>query len=192
VWGDGGAYAAWTAFLQRWGADLRVGDEPLPSLAREDFQPDTWVRLTNHLVDAVNGRFRLWGTALTADIGRAESEFAAGRALANARVGLLSVLRLVQHPSLPPDLREQLTGMAGQQISSLQDSLERQMDRMAAGAGGRAAVEARRRTLRENPLTAVLSPPTPVGPAPPTAAAPAADPWAFDPTARSRRTLAVD
>lgn len=192
MWGDGGAYAAWTSYLQRWQADLRTGDEPLPPLGRDDFAPQTWVRLTNHIIDAINARLRACTEALAADAVSARSEFAFGRALVGARTGLASVLRLAGHPSLPEDLRTQLRGMAEQQVRSLQQSLDEESAGLEREGWTRANAEIRRRTIRETPLTAVLTaapvPQQPVGG--PADGAP--DPWAFDPTARPRRRLVID
>jgi hypothetical protein len=193
VWGDGGAYAAWAAYLERWQKDLGTADDALPPLAQADFATDTWIRLTNRLIDAINGRLRLWSDALTADLGRATSEFAAGRSLGQARIGLQTLLRLVDHPGLPADLREQLRGLVERQITSLQRSLTDSLERQAASGGPREAIEARRRTLRDNPLTAVLTAPASAAPAPGApVVAPTADPWAYDPSQPPRRTLAID
>ena len=195
MWGDGGAYAAWTSYLQRWQADLRTGDEPLPPLAREDFAPETWVRLTNHIIDAINARLRACTDALVADAASTRSEFAFGRALVGARTGLASILRLAGHPSLPDDLRTQLRGMTEQQISSLQKSLDDDAAGLEREGWTRATAEIRRRTIREAPLTAVLTAAAaaPVTPQPTGAPADGApDPWAFDPTARPRRRLVID
>ena len=188
MWGDGGAYGAWAAHLERWQAGLAAVEGELPTLAQEDFAPQTWVRLTNRIIDALNARMKLWSAALTTDLGQSRTEFSAGRALDQARIGLVSLLRLADHPGLPRDLREQLRGLIEQQINSVQRSLEESLERQARSGGHREAVEARRRTLRDNALTSVLS-------APPTATAsvpPSIDPWAYDPTAPPRRTLAVD
>lgn len=194
MWGDGGSYAAWTSYLERWGSRLQAIEEPLPALGQDYFDPDTWVRLEDHLIDAFNSRLRLWSTALTSALGEATDEFAVGRALVNARIGLLSVLGLADHPGLPGSLREQLRGLVERQIRFVQQSLEREVDRLSAEGWPRAQAEARRRTLRENPLTAVLSgggqPATAARPAPfPTGAT---DPWAFDLTRPSRRHIALD
>jgi hypothetical protein len=193
MWGDGGAYAAWATYLERWSKDLGTPDDGLPTLAQADFAPETWVRLTNRIIDALNARMRLWSTALTTDLGQAATEFAAGRALGQARTGLASLMRLAGHPGLPADLREQLRAVVEQQVTSVQRSLEDSLQRQAAAGGPRAAIEARRRTFRDNPLTAVLGGPPAAAPGTPSVPpAPAADPWAYDPTAPPRRTLAID
>jgi hypothetical protein len=192
VWGDGGAYAAWTSYLERWQADLRTADEPLPPLGRDDFAPQTWVRLTNHIIDAINGRLRAWTDAFTADVAASRSEFAFGRAMVGARTGLASVLRLADHTSLQEDVRIQLRGMVEQQIKSLQQSLQEDTAGLERDGWSRADAEARRRTVRDSPLTAVLTTPaTPTAPAA-TPAEGAPDPWGFDPSQRPRRRLVID
>jgi hypothetical protein len=192
VWGDGGDYAAWTSYLQRWQADLRTADEPLPALRSEDFAPQTWVRLTNHIIDAINGRLRAWTDAFMADVGAARSEFAFSRALVGARTGLASVLRLADHASLPEDLRGQLRGQVERQIRSMQQTLEQDTAGLEREGWSRADAEVRRRSVRESPLTAVLTAPTPP-PAPDSGPAEnTPDPWAFDPSQRPRRRLVID
>ena len=192
MWGDGGAYAVWTSYLHRWGADLRTPDEPLPPLRQEDLAPATWVRLTNHIVDAINGRLRAWTDAFAADMGAARSAFAYGQSLIHARTGLASVLRLAGHPSLPEDLRAQLRGMVEGQIRSLQQSLDDEAADLERRGVPRADAEVQRRMLRETPLTAVLS--QPPAPEPPAPGQPGTqpDPWAFDPAQRPRRRLVID
>lgn len=135
----------------------------------------------------------MWSAALTTDLGQAPTEFSAGRALGQARTGLVSLLRLADHRGLPADLREQLRGLVEQQINSVQRSLEESLERQAGSGGPRQAIEARRQTLRDNPLTAVLtSPPAAAPGAAAVPPAPAVDPWAYDPTSPPRRTLAID
>jgi hypothetical protein len=188
VWGDGGAYAAWTTYLQAWGTDLRTTDERLPVLGRDDFAPETWVRLTNRIIDAINARLRAWTTAVSAEISTAGSEHAVGRALVSSRVGLASILRLADHPSLPDDLRGQLRKQVEEQIASIQQSLIDDAAGLQSQGWTRSAAEARQRTVRENPLLAVLNSPA----ASSATGAPAADPWAFDRTQRPRRHLVID
>lgn len=192
MWGDGGAYAVWVGYLKRWGADLRTADEPLPALQQQDFAPETWVRLTNHIVDAVNGRLRAWTEAFVADVSSARSEFAYGRGLVSARTGLTSVLRLVDNPALPADLREQLRGQVERQVTSMQQSLEKEVAELERQGWSRAEAETRRRSVRDNPLTADLT--APPAPAQPAAVLPpdAPDPWAQDLTGRPRRRLVID
>ena len=191
MWGDGGAYATWTTYVARWGADLGVSDEHLPTLGQEDFAPQTWVRLTNHIIDAINARLRLCTTALTTDMASARSEFAVGQALVRARTGLASVLRLASHPSLPEDLRGRLRGMVEQQIVSVQQSLQQDGDGLERSGWRRADADARRSTIKNNPLTGVLTSAMAAPQAAPGAAdAPPA--WAPDPGRRPQRQLFVD
>lgn len=189
MWGDGGTYGAWSSYLRTWSKALGTPDgSRLPAVAPADFTPETWVRLTDQIVDALNARLRLWSDAVSTDVSAATSEIAAGRALVHGRVGIGAVLGLADHPSLPADLRAQLRALVEQQIRSMQRSLEDQLDRLGRQGATRDQVEQRRRTFRDNALTAVLS----AGPA--ASAVPAGvDAWAAaDVTAPRRRRLAVD
>lgn len=188
MWGDGGAYAAWARYLDAWRSGLGEPNAALPVIDDKDLSPETWVRLTNRIVDALDARLGLWSSALTADLAKSTSEFGAGRALSQGRIGLTSMFRLCEHPGLPTDLRRQLRELIEQQVRSIQSTLEESLRRQEAAGAPRTAIEARRRTIRDNPLTTVLGnvgPPTPDGRRP-------ADPWTFDPGGPSRRRLIVD
>ncbi|WP_335980687.1 hypothetical protein [Streptomyces sp. CA2R106] len=216
-WGRGGPYETWVEFLRRWSAQEEADPGALPPLAEPDFPPDTWARLGLHLGQALDLRLRVWAEQLTGALEAAPDEFSAGRALAQARGGLLAVRALAGHPGLPASLREQLTGMVDGQIRDVQEQLERSLDDAAGqdGADPR-GVEERRRTLRDNPLTAAIpaggaeggaegAPPgrppgagsgrrrgAKSGSPPGASAAPAPDPWGRLPPDRPRRRVITD
>ena len=158
MWGDGGDFGTWAQTLERWQAGEHTDLASLPKLDEQYFSPATWARLTDRIVTAINRRLHTWGKVTSREIGRSTSEFAVGSALTQARVGLRVVLALADHPSLPADLRQQLTGLVVGQVQSVQDDLERSLDDQSSRGVPRDQLEARRRTVRSSPLTAVLSP----------------------------------
>jgi hypothetical protein len=92
----------------------------------------------------------------------------------------------VAHPGLPEHIRTALSDQVVALTRRLQADLEKALDTVS-GQADRSLVEARRRTLRDNPLTAVLTeePTSRQDPAR------GAD-WAYDPTAPVRRRLFID
>lgn len=202
-WGHGGPYETWVEFLRRWAAEEPVAPGALPPLADDRFPAETWERLAEHLSRALDTRLTTWADRLVAALLAASDEFSAGRALAQARNGLRAVRAVAAHPGLPETTRTRLTDMVDGQIRDLQDQLERSLDLAAAENGSDPRwVEQRRRTFRDNPLTAAL----PAGPPAPGKAAargkadpnavpipdPDPDPWAVDPAARPRRRVITD
>ncbi len=176
---DTGPYGAWAAFLTEWAA----GGQPsgtLPTLTVEDFRPDTWARLLDRVTEAVQLRLRRWADALVLALREAPDEFSTGRALTQGRTGLRAVRALTAHPGLPEEFRAGLAAMVDDVAGQVQTDLEHGVDLLARDDPQ--AAEARRRTVRDNPLTAVLDE-EPVAPA---------DDWAFDPSAPVRRRLFTD
>lgn len=168
LWGDGGAYGAWVEFLRRWAAAEPVDPAGLPALDQERFAGETWVRLSTHLTGALSTRLQDWADRLSRALAAAADEFSAGRELTQARVGLQRIRAVAGHPGLPPGVREQLSNMVDGQIENVQVQLEQSLDDLARGGLDPRRVEERRRTLRENPLTQVLTgPPPPQNPPPP-------------------------
>ncbi|MFC9649533.1 hypothetical protein [Streptomyces sp. NPDC056937] len=210
LWAHGGTYETWAAFLADWAAGSggaarthapsgthatsggRSDGAGLPPLRQEDFAADTWDRLRLRLTDALSARLQRCADALAAALGEAADEFSVGRALAQARSGLHPVRALANHPALPEDLRPRLLKMVDDATRSLQQDLERAVESMVSEGGDPRRIEARRRTLRDNPLTAVTSAPPPVPTADPpvsTARPAATGGWSYDPTATGRRRV---
>jgi hypothetical protein len=156
MWANGGAYHAWAAFLEQWGSGTRTDPAHLPPLVREDFAGDTWARLMNQLSDAVNRRLVAWSDTLARELGHAPDEFAAARALNHARWGLPPIRALAGAAGLPEEMRAQMLGVVDNQIRSTQQQIDESVQRMRHSGVPAGAVEARLRTVRENPLTAVL------------------------------------
>ncbi|WP_031483654.1 hypothetical protein [Streptomyces bicolor] len=186
-WGHGGAYETWVEFLRRWAAEEPVDPGALPALAEEQWPGETWERLGLHLGNALDTRLRSWADRFLAAMTAAPDEFSAGRALTQAREGLRSVRALAGHAGLPESARTRFTELVDGQIRDLQDQMERALDGLAAAGGSDPRwVERRRRTLRDNPLTALLTdaPQTPAASAVP-------DPWAAQPPAAGPRRRVI-
>ncbi|MFE2098946.1 hypothetical protein [Streptomyces sp. NPDC059468] len=177
LWGDGGPYQAWVGFLRRWAALEPVDPAVLPVLAEEQYDSDTWARLTEHLTSALNTRLVTWAEHLVRALNASRDDFSWGRELAQARTGLHAVRGLAAHPGLPESLRTRLTELVDNQITEVQAQLERNLDAEIRRGTDPRLVERRRRTLRDNALTATLT------------ARPAQDAWAYDPAAPPRRRI---
>jgi hypothetical protein len=156
VYVHGGHYAAWAAFLDRWGAGENLDPAALPVLGPEDFQADSWQRLADRITAAVDTRMRAWGDRLTREMAAAPDEFTAGRAMNHARWSLTPIRDLAGSPALPEFVRTALTEMVETAIRDNQQQLDDDVDRLRRDGLPAAAIEARRRTIRDNPLTAVL------------------------------------
>ncbi|WP_372348842.1 hypothetical protein [Streptomyces sp. KL116D] len=185
-WGHGGPYELWVDGLRRWAAD--DGGDPvdvtaLPPLVERDYPRETWQRITAHLAHAHHRRLQAWADRLVAAMSAADDEFTAGRELTHARAGLRALRSLATHPGLPEGLRAVMTDVLDKEIARTQAELERQLDAAARRGADPAWVEQRRRTLRDNGLTAVTA-----DDAPP----PGPDPWAAPQPDRPRRRIVLD
>jgi hypothetical protein len=180
---QGGQYAAWADFLDQWGAGNTLDPATLPAIEPADFHADSWERLSGRILDALAKRMKTWSEVLTRELSTADDEFAAARALTHARWSLLPIQALAGAQGLPEELRAKLTEMVDTQIRSGQRQLDESVERLRRSGVPRASVEARLRTIRDNPLTAVTDRSnrhvTP-------------DAWAADPLATPRRRVIVD
>lgn len=152
---QGGQYAVWAGFLDRWAAGEQLDPASLPALEPADFHADSWDRLSGRIFDALAKRMKTWGDTLSREL-RAGDEFVAARALNHARWSLVPIRALAGTPALPDEMRTRLTEMVDTQIRGAVRQLEESAERMRRSGAPRAAVEARLRTIRDNPLTAVI------------------------------------
>lgn len=98
----------------------------------------------------------LWTAAFARAAGAAADEFEFGRALQQSRTGLRAIRALATDPRLPDELRARLTGIVDGSVRGMQEQLEKQVERMRGAGDANRRAEARLRTLRANPLTAVI------------------------------------
>lgn len=183
MWLNGGTYQVWADFLDRWATGDDTGFDRLPPVSPDELNSETLVRLVDRVTTAMSTRLQDWADRLTRAMAAERGEFGAGRALTQARSGLRSVRRLADHPALPGDLRAQLGQLVDLQITSTQDQLEADLTRMAAAGRSVREIEARRRTVRDNRLTAVLDEPA--------SGAPGQSHWP-EPAAPSRRQIIIN
>lgn len=151
--GSADAYGAWADYLTAWERGDRPPDPP--ALDPAYYHDDTWQRLVNRIVTAVNAGMTRWSEGLVHGTERATDEPSYARVLITSRVPLNRVRRLAGHPSLPPDLREQLTKQVEATIRSAQEQLEDQCSRLRATSPRFA--DRRMQTIRENSFARVLS-----------------------------------
>lgn len=181
MWGSGGAYREWADFLDRWAAGEASDPQTLPHLEPADFAGDSWARLTGRITEALDRRLVAWGETLTRELRAARDEFAAARALDHARWGLPPIRALVSAAALPDELRDRLTGLFDGQIEAAQRQLAESVERLRRDNVPRGAIEARLRTIRDNPLTAVTAGPHATGTG-----------WDAGPVDRPRRRVLVE
>lgn len=154
---SGGDYTAWAHYLAGWGDGGEPDESALGPLDPKHFASDTWRRITDRFTDALARRLEGWHKAFARAAAHAVGdEFEYGRALQQGRDGLVPVLALAGDTRLPEDLRNGLTGMVESKIADMQRQLERDVERQRDRGDSARMVETRLRTLRDNPLTAVV------------------------------------
>lgn len=181
MWVTGGAYQQWADFLERWSAGEQADPAALPRLAPADFAGDSWERLMHRITEALDRRLVAWSETLSRELAAARDEFAAARALNHARWALPPIRALAGAQALPEEVRTRLVAMVDNQIASIQRQMDDQVQGLRRGGVPASAVEARLRTIRDNPLTVVTAGPHVTG-----------DGWAVDPTAAPRRRVILD
>jgi hypothetical protein len=181
MWISSGHYQAWATFLEQWGQGEPLDPAALPALAGDDFTGESWQRLADRLGAAITQRLQRWSDTLTRELGHARDEFQAAQALNHARWSLPPIRALAGASALPEEIRTKLTDLVDNQIRTTQEQLDAQTDRLRRSGVPGPAVEARLRTIRENPLTTVT------GGRPATG-----DGWAIDPSRTPRRRIIVD
>ncbi|KND46363.1 MULTISPECIES: hypothetical protein [Streptomyces] len=163
-WGGDSDYQIWARTLDRWADGDRTDPLHLPPLAADSLPADTWQRLLTRIAAAVDRRLQSGLDLMVREVNDATDEFSVGRALTRGRDVLRSVRAVITHTSLPADFRQRMAGLMDEHTRRLQEELERGVRSLLAEGADPHAVETRRRTLRDNPLTAVLSEPS--GPPP--------------------------
>lgn len=148
-------YQEWAEYLERWSAGGPVDASALGPLDETAYARDTWLRLSDRFTGALAARLELWQAALGRSTAAAGDEFSFGRALQQARTGLRVIRALATDARLPEELRTRLTALVDGQLTSMQEHLEKDVERLRGTGDANRRAEARLRTLRQNPLTAV-------------------------------------
>ena len=149
-------YQEWAEYLERWSEGGQVDSAALGPLDEDAYAGDTWKRLTERFTGALSRRLELWEVSLNRALGAAADEVEFGRALQQSRAGLRAIRALAADERLPEHLRTGLTGTVDGAVNGTQEQLEESADRLRGTGDGNRRAEARRRTVRENPLTAVI------------------------------------
>src|SRR3954454_18058621 len=100
MWITGGAYHAWSAFLEQWGGGAQADPATLPPLAPGDLAGDTWERLMNQLTAALDKRLSAWSDTLFRALSNPGEESAAARALDHAGWRIPPIRALAAAPGL--------------------------------------------------------------------------------------------
>lgn len=150
-------YETWVLTLRAWAADPRTPLDHLPALAADQFTPDTYGRLIDHLVHAINAATDRWESALqhVTTTARTDHDLAAG--LVDLRNTLARRVQLVSHPALPAEIRDALMKENRSTIERFQREFEEALANQArAGHVLRAELDRMLATVRNNPFTEVL------------------------------------
>lgn len=150
-------YETWVLTLRAWSSDPRTPLDHLPALASDMFTPDTYGRLIDHLVRAIQAATERWEGALhqLTATARTDQELAMG--LVDLRNTLARRVQLVSHPALPPEIRDALTKENRAAIERFQHEFEEAlMNQARAGHALQAGLQQTLATVRANPFTEVL------------------------------------
>ncbi|MFG1841844.1 hypothetical protein [Micromonospora sp. NPDC049175] len=177
----GSGYQAWVTFLDRWRAGQADDARELPLLAEQDYPADSWSRLIRRMTEVLASRLRAWADGLLRAMAEARDEFEVARALTQSRQGLAVIRAVAAHPGLPPQLSRQLLDAVNEAISAAQQALLDNIESARRAGVDDRIVQARLRTLRDNPITVH------------TATAPRrTDAWSCDPSRPPRRQILID
>ena len=130
-------YKTWVTTLRTWARSPSMSLDGLPPLTSESFSPRTYTRLVDHLASAIRTMMDTWNDSFARSWEHALAsgdEHLIESSLVDARRLLLPRLRLSSHPSVPPELREELT-TSMRRMSSPCNTSWRKRCRAAAGGG---------------------------------------------------------
>jgi hypothetical protein len=140
-------YGQWSGWLADFGEGREdVPLESLPALLIEDVGARTAARTCQRCVAALNQRVQLWTEQFRRDLERARSVAELRRALGSARARLDPLRSLAASQLLFDDLRASLQ----EQLQSVLDEAQADLERYALGAGGER--DTLLRVVREQPV----------------------------------------
>ncbi|MGW5580233.1 hypothetical protein [Micromonospora chokoriensis] len=178
---NGSGYQAWVTFLDQWRAGQANDASGLPLLAEDDYPADSWARLIRRLRGALASRLQAWAEGLLRAMAEARDEFEVARALTQSRQGLAVIRAVAAHPGLPHELSRHLVEAIDEEIRSAQQALMENIESARRAGVDDRIIQARLRTLRDNPISVIASP-----------ALLRVDAWACDPSRPSRRQILID
>ena len=171
---ENGPYPIWVARLSMWSKDPSTSLVGLPHLDETTFDQDTYMRLMQHLNEAVRVFMDQWNRELGNAFQRASSDHEIANELIRLRHLLEPRLRLARHESWPDTIRRALMSGLEEDLRSIQGQIEQALmtttDRGRSNVGrGQQLVE----VARQNSLLGLLKPPTQItevsyAPPPPT------------------------
>lgn len=166
-------YELWVTALRRWADDSSATLAGLPTLTEESLPPVAYQRLLRHIRETVDTVGRAAADQLSRDLAAACDAHEIEKAMVAVRPALLRRLELARHPGLPQQFRDAFEKSAVEDISRLQQDVEKAMSTSSNRYGSdRTERERSLRAVRETSLLAVLKHgyQTPLPTAPPVSA----------------------
>lgn len=186
-----GLYESWVLALRKWGKDPSYDLSNLPPLSVDSFDPRTYQRLLTHLQQALSEMMQAWSADLQRSLSAASEDYVIARELVRLRGPLARRVQLTAHPGLPTEVSEALSEQTSNDITALQEELEKNVLSAAQGSvSSRARNEQLLALIRQNRLTAVLDGSHKGAPAP-TEAPQRADQTGYS-TAAGRRRIHIE
>jgi hypothetical protein len=151
------AYETWVLTLRAWAEDPLIAIDHLPPLDDATFTPDTYARLFEHLLAALEKVSNRWHDGLERAWKVSHDRFALAQELVALRASLARRVQLASHPSLPEGARTVLRTRTWEDVHRYQREIEEAVVALGTdGTVGRDEVEEMLAVVRENPFTAVL------------------------------------
>lgn len=152
-----GLYESWVLALRKWGKDPSYDLSDLPPLSVDSFDPRTYQRLLTHLHRAMGEMMEAWSADLQRSLSAASEDYVIARELIRLRGPLARRVQLTAHPGLPAEVSDALSKQTSNDITALQEELEKNVLTAAQGSvSSRARNEQLLAVLRQNRFTAVL------------------------------------
>ena len=176
----GGPYEQWSERLRAWAHDPQTSLEDLPVLTDDTFAAGAYRRLIEQIMTAQRTYMNAWQDRLLRVFEQSGNTHELAVGLMNLRESLRPRMALVNHPSLPPHMREALQEGFRSDLESLQSQVEDAVKRQSSTASierhdqllrtvrevsfVNLLTEARTADMHQQLLAHQAPPPPPVGP----------------------------